>query len=120
MEVLQMLYSVIFNGLTGDDLQAIGKRINPPVLAKIGARLDAQETRDAINSLAKIRIETLIIDMDSVDESLLIEAMNTYRVQRPETRIIIYASGRQPGDLALAMLRGMSIHDLLAPDDPMH
>jgi len=113
-----MLYSVIFKGLTDEDIQTIGKRINPPILAKIGARLDAQETREAINSLAKVHIETLIIDMDSVDEALLIEAMNTYRVQRPETRIIIYARGRQPGDLALATLRGMSIHDLLAPDEP--
>jgi hypothetical protein len=118
MEVLQMLYSVIFKGLTDEDIQAIGQRINPPVLAKIGARLDAQETREAINSLAKVHIETLIIDMDSVDEALLIEAMNAYRVQRPETRIIIYARGRQPGDLALDTLRGMSIHDLLAPDEP--
>jgi hypothetical protein len=99
MEVSRMLYGVIFKGLTDKDIQTIGKRFNPPVLAKIGACLDARETREAINSLAKVNIETLIIDMDSVDEALLIEAMNTYRVQRPETRIIIYAPGRQPGIL---------------------
>jgi dihydroorotate dehydrogenase len=61
-----VLYSVIFKSLTGDDLQTIGKRINPPVLAKIGARLDAQETREAINSLTAINNEALVIDLDAV------------------------------------------------------
>jgi hypothetical protein len=117
MEVLQMLYSVIFNGLTGDDLQAIGKRINPPVLAKIGARLDAQETRDAINSLTAINNEVLVIDLDAVDDAALIDALHTYRVQRPETRIIIYAPGRCPGDLLLARIVALGIYDLVTPDE---
>jgi cellulose biosynthesis protein BcsQ len=112
-----MFYSVIFKGLTDADIQTIGKRFNPPVLAKIGAKLDSQETREAINSLTAINNEVLLIDLDSVDESMLIDSLHIYRVQRPETRIIIYAVGRRPGDVALAKLRGMSVHDLLAPDE---
>jgi hypothetical protein len=112
-----MLYSVIFKGLTGDDLQTIGKRINPPVLAKIGAMLDAQETREAINSLTAINNEALVIDLDTVDDAALIDTLHAYRVQRPETRIIIYAPGRCPGDLVLAQLVALGIYDLVTPDE---
>jgi hypothetical protein len=115
MEVLKMLYSVIFKGLTSEDIQTIGKRINPPVLAKIGARLDAQETREAIGSLKAINNEALVIDLDAVDNAALIDTLHAYRVQRPETRIIIYAPGRCPGDLLLAQLVSLGIYDLVTP-----
>ena len=112
-----MLYSIIFKGLTGDDLQAIGKRIDPPVLAKIGAKLDAQETREAINSLTAINNEALVIDLDAVDDAALIDTLHAYRVQRPETRIIIYAPGRCPGDFVLAQIVALGIYDLVTPDE---
>ena len=70
-----MLYSVIFKGLKDDDIQTIGKRFNPPVLAKIGACLDARETREAISSLAAINNEALFIDLDAVDDAALIDAL---------------------------------------------
>jgi hypothetical protein len=117
MEAIIMLYSVIFKGLTSEDVQTIGKRFNPPILTKIGASLDAQETRAVINSLTAVNNEILVIDLDSVDESALIDSLHIYRVQRPETRIIIYAAGRLPGDVTLSKLRGMSVHDLLVPDE---
>jgi MinD-like ATPase involved in chromosome partitioning or flagellar assembly len=116
-ECLQMIYSIIFAGLSDEDMQTIGKIFNPPVSAKIGAKLDAQETREAVNSLTAINNEALIIDLDAVDAQALFDALNTYRVQRPETRIIIFALGRQPGDPNLARLRAMSIHDILAPEE---
>ena len=112
-----MLYSVIFKGLKDNDIQTIGKRFNPPVLAKIGACLDARETREAINSLAAINNEALFIDLDAVDDAALIDALHTYRVQRPETRIIVYAPGRCPGDLVLAQLVALGIYDLVTPDE---
>jgi hypothetical protein len=58
---------------------------------------DAQETRDVINSLTAINNEALVIDLDAVDDAALIDTLHAYRVQRPETRIIIYALGRCPG-----------------------
>jgi len=112
-----VLYSVIFKGLTDEDIQTIGKRINPPVLAKIGARLDAQETREAINSLTAINNEALVIDLDAVDDAALIDTLHAYRVQRPETRIIIYAPGSCPGDLVLAQIVALGIYDLVTPDE---
>jgi hypothetical protein len=65
--------------------------------------LNAQETRDAINSLTAVNNEALILDLDAVDENVLIDSMHVYRVQRSETRIIIYASGRIPGNVVLAL-----------------
>jgi hypothetical protein len=112
-----MLYSVIFEKLTNDNLQTIGKRFNAPVLAKIGARLDAQETREVINSLTAINNEALVIDLDTVDDAALIDTLHAYRVQRPETRIIIYAQGRCPGDLVLAQIVALGIYDLVTPDE---
>jgi|GEM_PF-468923 hypothetical protein len=111
-----MLYSVIFKDLTDSDIQTIGKRFNPPLKAIVGARLNAQETRDAINSLTAVNNEALILDLDAVDENVLIDSMHVYRVQRSETRIIIYASGRIPGNVVLAQLVAMGIYDILAPD----
>jgi hypothetical protein len=117
MEAIDMLYSVIFKSLKDDDMQTITKRFNPPVLAKIGACLDARETREAINSLAAINNEALFIDLDAVDDAALIDTLHAYRVQRPETRIIIYAPGRCPGDLVLAQLVALGIYDLVTPDE---
>ena len=111
-----MLYSVIFKSLTDED-KTIGKRINPPALAKIGARLDAQETREAINSLTAISNEALVIDLDAVDDATLIDTLHAYRVQRPETRIIIYAPDRCPRDLVLAQLVALGIYDLVTTDE---
>jgi hypothetical protein len=112
-----LLYSVIFEKLTNDDLQTIGKRFNAPLLTKIGTRLDAQETREVINSLTAINNEVLVIDLDTVDAAALIDTLHAYRVQRPETRIIIYAQGRCPGDLVLAQLVALGIYDLVTPDE---
>jgi hypothetical protein len=114
---LQLLYSVIFEKLTNDDLQTIGKRFNAPLLTKIGTRLDAQETREVINSLTAVNNEVLVIDLDTVDAAALIDTLHAYRVQRPETRIIIYAPGRCPGDLVLAQLVALGIYDLVTPDE---
>ncbi len=112
-----MLYSVIFKGLKDEDIQTIGKKFDSPVLAKIGASLDSQETREAVNSLTAINNEVLIVDLDAVDENMLIDSMHAYRVQRPETRIIVYAPGRKPGDVVLAQLVALGVYDILAPEE---
>jgi hypothetical protein len=112
-----MLYAVICNELEDQTVQNISKRLNPPAYGQY-ERLDAQETRQAFIGLAGLAVENVFIDLDAVDEVALVDALDSYRVQRPETRIIIYAPGRVPGDLTMARLRAMSIHDLLAPETP--
>jgi hypothetical protein len=112
-----MFYSVIFKGLTDADIQTIGKRFNPPVLAKIGAKLDSQETRDVFNSLTAINNEVLVIDLDAADEGALIDSLHAYRIQRTDTRIIVYAPGRNPGNVVMSQLVAMGIYDIIAPEE---
>jgi hypothetical protein len=41
--------------------------------------LNAQETREAINSLTAINNEALVIDLDTVDDAALIDTLHAYR-----------------------------------------
>ncbi len=112
-----MLYSVIFKGLNDEDMQTIKTRFSAPILAKTGVRLDAQETRKTINSLTAVNNEALVVDLDAVDDSALIDSMYAYRTQRPETRVIIYAPGRKPDDVVLTRLSSLGVCNIIVPEE---
>lgn len=75
------------------------------------------DIRNILISAGRINLDTLIIDLDTAPATSILPALHTYRVQRPNTRIIILAQGRQPGDKAVAGVIAMGIYDIVAPDD---
>jgi hypothetical protein len=50
-----------------------------------------------------------VTSTDAVEESALIDSMYAYRIQRPETRVIVFAPGRKPCSTVLAQLVAMGV-----------
>jgi len=67
-------------------------------------------------SAAGVHLQVLIVDMDCTDPSALIKGLRFYRASRKSTRIVLVASGRQPGDPTVTMLLPLQIWDIVAPD----
>lgn len=81
--------------------------------------LDSEGIRNALIEAARLNLLILFIDLAAVPgaSSSLLNGLLTYRIQRPNTRIIILAQGRQPGDPLMAGLFAKGIYDLIVPDD---
>lgn len=77
---------------------------------------DSQGIRNIVREIARIQLKILIIDLDIADGSEIISALHSFRIQRPDTRIIILAAGRQPGDKTVNQLVAMGIYDIFAPE----
>ena len=75
------------------------------------------DIRNALISASRLNLNNLIIELDIAPAATLLSALHTYRVQRPTTRIICIAQGRQPGDKTVAGIVAMGIYDILAPED---
>lgn len=75
------------------------------------------DIRNTLISASRINLNTLIIDLDTAPATAILQALHTYRVQRPNTRIIILAQGRQPGDTEVAGVIALGIYDIVAPED---
>ena len=64
-------------------------------------------------------IDKIIIDIYALDdaEEDIVEAINSYRILYDESRIIIIAPNRVPGDKMLAELFGLGIQNIIATTD---
>ncbi len=75
------------------------------------------DIRNTLISASRISLNNLIVDLDTAPVTTILQALHTYRVQRPNTRIIILAQGRQPGDTEVAGVIALGIYDIVAPED---
>ncbi|MGG3471566.1 hypothetical protein ABES02_29380 [Neobacillus pocheonensis] len=63
---------------------------------------------------AKANVQTLILDITCTDESSLIKGIKQFRLSR-NSRIILLAPDREPGDPVIAALVGLQVWDIIAP-----
>ena len=75
------------------------------------------DIRNALISASRLNLDTLVVDLDIAPAAAILLALHTYRVQRPDTRIIALAPGRQPGDVTVSRIIAMGIYDIVAPED---
>lgn len=66
-------------------------------------------------SASQVNLLTLIVDMDMTDPESLIKGIRKFRVSRGNTRIVILAVGREPGDKTINTLLKFQIFDFIAP-----
>lgn len=69
------------------------------------------ELRQVLLEAARVQLDFLIVDVNF--SHYIEEELHQYRVQRPFTRIILIASGREPGDPLIAKLVNMGIYDIV-------
>lgn len=64
-----------------------------------------------------IHLDVLIIEMAVTDDISLIRGIRQYRYSK-NSRIILLAAGREPGDLTVATIVGLGVWDIIAPALP--
>ena len=64
---------------------------------------------------AGVNLQTLIVDADSTDPASLVKGLRLFRSMR-NTRIILIAPGRKPGDATITTLLPLQVWDIIAPD----
>lgn len=75
------------------------------------------DIRNTLISASRINLDILVIDLDVAPATAILQALHAYRVQRPNTKIVILAQGRQPGDTEVAGVIALGIYDIVAPED---
>ena len=79
--------------------------------------LDITSVQSVFQSAARVMAETLILDVDVAGTGVdLVDGVKTYRIQRPQTRIILLAPDREPGDLLIRQLVGLGVYDIVASE----
>lgn len=63
---------------------------------------------------ANANVQILIIEMNCTEDSSLIRGIQQFRLLR-DSRIILIAPGREPGDTTITTLLGLQILDIIAP-----
>lgn len=76
--------------------------------------LDSAGVKNVFQSAARVSADVLILDLDAAPGSDLVAAARHYRITRPDTRIILIAIGREPGDPKVAQLVALGIYDIVA------
>lgn len=66
-------------------------------------------------SASQVNLQTLIVDMDMTDPESFIKGIRKFRVSRANTRIVVLAVGREPGDKTINTLLKFQIFDFIAP-----
>lgn len=75
--------------------------------------LDSESTRIVFEAVARVSARVLIVDMAVGPGRALIAGIRHYRIARPQTRIILLAPGREPGDQTVAQLVGLGVYDII-------
>ncbi|CFX16291.1 P-loop containing nucleoside triphosphate hydrolase [Syntrophomonas zehnderi OL-4] len=70
------------------------------------------DLRQALLQAARVQLDFLLVDIDFSRH--IEEELHQYRVQRPVTRIILIACGREPGDPLVAKLVCLGVYDIVS------
>ena len=105
-------------GKVGDILYGI---ISPRSLEAIEDKFGSatycaySDLHQSLLQATRIQLEFIIIDIDMPGQWE--EEIHQYRVQRPDTRLILLAPGRVPGDPSVAKLVALGIYDIASDPD---
>ena len=65
-----------------------------------------------------VHLQTLIVEASVTDDTSLVRGIRHYRFSK-NSRIILLAAGREPGDAAISTLVGFGVWDIIAPNIPV-
>ncbi|MFS0841351.1 hypothetical protein [Paenibacillus sp. 1P03SA] len=71
--------------------------------------------RAQCQAAAHANVQTLIIDLGCTDEGSIIKGIQQFRILR-DSRIIVIAPGRMPGDSTISALIRLQVLDVIAPE----
>lgn len=108
------MYAVITRPIFwGEIEQAIRSRNEEILFSQIGEDIDIDSEMDKI---VRISVKYLIVDISSVNEEKVVDAIRKCRIRKGEnTRIIIIAPNCLPGNLIISRLVNMGVYDIINP-----
>jgi hypothetical protein len=108
-----LLISVILTKQRSEKVIEAAKELGEIILEQVGT-LDSQGIKDVLNSAARVASDILILDLDIGSGKDVVAALQSFRIARPHTRIIILAPDREPGDVIVSSLVGLGIYDIVS------
>ncbi|MCG0275663.1 MAG: hypothetical protein L5655_05775 [Thermosediminibacteraceae bacterium] len=108
-----MLISVILTKQRSEEVIEAVKESGEIILEQVGT-LDSQGIKDVLNSAARVASDILILDLDIGSGRDIVAALQSFRIARPHTRIILLAPDREPGDVIVSSLVGLGIYDIIS------
>ncbi|NNG67890.1 hypothetical protein [Caldanaerobacter subterraneus] len=84
------------------------------VVFEHNGKLDSESVKEAFFSASRVSADVLIVDLDVFSGKEIISALQSFRIARPNTRIIIIAPDRKPGDEIISSIVGLGIYDIAA------
>ncbi|MEQ2130101.1 hypothetical protein QTP99_08940 [Caldanaerobacter subterraneus KAk] len=77
-------------------------------------KLDSESVKEIFYSASRVSADVLIVDLDVFYGKEIISALQGFRIARPNTRIIVIAPERKPGDEIISSIVGLGIYDIAA------
>jgi len=108
-----LLISVILTKQRSELVIEAAKDLGEIIFKQVGT-LDSQGIKDVLNSASRVASDVLILDLDIGVGRDIAAALQSFRIARPHTRIIILAPDREPGDVTVSSLVGLGIYDIIS------
>ncbi|TCO53192.1 hypothetical protein, partial [Caldanaerobacter subterraneus] len=77
-------------------------------------KLDSESVKEIFYSASRVSSDVLIVDLDVFSGKEIVSALQSFRIARPNTRIIVIAPDRKPGDEIISSIVGLGIYDIAA------
>jgi hypothetical protein len=110
-----LLISLIAEGDIAEKIKESIRRIGELVFEHIG-KLDGEKIKDAFYSASRVPSDFLIVDLKALDEKEVVSALQSFRISRPNTRIVVVVRDRKPGDVLVSSIVSLGIYDIVAGD----
>lgn len=106
------MYGIISSPEFIDDIKhAVGEE---PILFQESGQFSADAFLQHCQSVSAAQVHTIIVDINAADDLAMIKGLRTIRMKR-QSRIIVLAPGREPGDQTINALLKFQIFDFVAP-----
>jgi len=110
-----LLLSIIVTKQMSEKIKDILESGEDIVFKHIG-KLDSESVKDVFYSASRISSEAILVDIDVFSGKEIVSALQSFRISRPNTRVIIIAPERKPGDELISSIVGLGIYDIAAEE----
>ena len=88
------------------------KRENDILYEHMGAS-DNEGIKKVLVAVSRLPVDVLIIDTDISSDTGLLFALHSFRIARPDARVIVFVNRRQPGDETVSGIVSLGIYDII-------
>ncbi|ADH59871.1 hypothetical protein Tmath_0085 [Thermoanaerobacter mathranii subsp. mathranii str. A3] len=108
-----MLISLIATKQMAEQIKKALADAGDVVFEHVG-KLDSESVKEIFYSASRVSADVLIVDLDVFSGKEIVSALQGFRIARPNTRIIVIAPDRKPGDEIISSIVGLGIYDIAA------